>query len=688
MAQAEQVLTDVARQAGGLVQDLWRRRLRGEPDLPEMLRQLELVITGAFGIRVQLELNRAPEASKSRSLRLFGSDEVLAPRHSSAVPATDGFSIWLPAATEDADIIRDFDNLRIMALQQAARAHRRSSSTLPKARDPLVRAIYEVLEADAADIDLVTRFRGLTAQLNGFRRLMLEQRPAPSDLDIERRPLEQWVHEILEIPCEAAAQSREHPATRSLQIAAELAPELLKDIPDVPRTLAGILQRDLWIGELRPEPGPMAGQVIEARSPDVIEPDVLEIESSPLAVPTDTDLDRTVFMDAEDLEPVEMDAAELQATQVDPRSLDTQKIEVFAATDDISLPVWLDETEESDAHLDPSIEITQPLVVGAVAIRSLAVPDVLDADLLIEELAAQQTPAPVPFMDAATQLLTYPEWDYSTASYQTTGTTVALLAAPQGPEGWVDETLDRHHALVQGMRQRFEALRAQRRETDEVGVDGHVDAYGDARAGLSPQVNAQAARADTATLLLIEVGAASQEWVSSTHQLIDLQREAVLLACLALYSLGEPYSVFVCSSDGAQRTGLRCLKQFDEAYSDDVALRIAGMRPEPHARTGAALRHATALLAEQTVQHRMLLLLSDGAAHDADDYHGRYGMEDIRQAVREARMQGISSVSFSTDQLSGNYLPTVFGEQQSTVLYRPELLPSALTQWLHRLMRL
>jgi nitric oxide reductase NorD protein len=60
----------------------------------------------------------------------------------------------------------------------------------------------------------------------------------------------------------------------------------------------------------------------------------------------------------------------------------------------------------------------------------------------------------------------------------------------------------------------------------------------------------------------------------------------------------------------------------------------------------------------------------------------------VRQAVREARLQGISSLCFTTDQLNGNYLPSVFGEQQSTVLYRPELLPSALTQWLHRLMRL
>jgi nitric oxide reductase NorD protein len=312
------------------------------------------------------------------------------------------------------------------------------------------------------------------------------------------------------------------------------------------------------------------------------------------------------------------------------------------------------------------------------------------------ELAAGDQPVQQPVTQPTTatqsdspgEVLVYPEWDYQAGAYRTLGTSVAALPAPAGAEAWIDSALDVHHGLLQGIRQRFEALRAQRRQSDEVDIEAHVDGFGDARAGLPQQLAGQAARSDIATLLLVDVGPACLEWVSSNQQLIDLQREAVLLACLALYSLGEPYSVWAFAGDGSRRVGMRCIKDFAEPYGDEVAQRIAGLKPDSPTHSGAALRHATALLAQQSAQHRMLLLLSGGTPHEVEEYSGRHGVEDMRQAVREARLQGISSLCFTTDQLTGNYLPSVFGEQQSTVLYRPELLPSTVTQWLYKLMRL
>jgi nitric oxide reductase NorD protein len=634
--QAEQVLTDAARQAGGLVQELWRRRPRGKRDLPDMLRQLEAVISSAFGMTLELHLTRPPGAAKSRSRRLFASEDVLVTTQHGVIPATDGRSLWLPVSADEAEVIKDFENLRVMALQQAARAYRGSMVTMLQTTDPLVRAIYEVLEADAADIDLATRFRGLTAPLNGFRRQALELRPKPADLAPQLRPLEQWVQEMLEIPCEAAAQPREHPATRSLQLALELAPELLRGMPGLSSGMAGVLHRDLWTGELRPDPIAADAERLPPL-PDVGTPDV-KASSSDGAVP------ETAF-----------GAAPL-----------------IVASDELQGPPWINPALASDEGADDlAMEATQPLVVGSSLNAAPA-----------DRESALAEPLPVP-----ASLLSYPEWDYRTSAYSDTGVSLRLLAAQSGPEEWVDTTLDQHHTLAQGIRQRFEALRIQRQRPDEVDMDARVAAFGDVPARLPQTAGEPAARAHVASLLLIEIGATAQEWVSSTQQLLDLQREALLLACLGLYSLGEPYSVFAVASDGAQRPSMRCIKGFDESYSDDVARRIAGLSCESPAHTGAALRHATALLAQQAAQHRMLLLLSDGAPNSATAYQGRYGIEDMRQAVREARMQGISSLCFSTDQLTGNHLPGVFGEQQSTVLYRPELLPSAFTQWLHRLMR-
>jgi nitric oxide reductase NorD protein len=68
-----------------------------------------------------------------------------------------------------------------------------------------------------------------------------------------------------------------------------------------------------------------------------------------------------------------------------------------------------------------------------------------------------------------------------------------------------------------------------------------------------------------------------------------------------------------------------------------------------------------------------------------DVYDGRYGVEDTRQAVVEARLQGISPFCLTVDRQGGNYLPAVFGAQHYALLSRPERLPAVLLDWMRRL---
>ena len=82
-----------------------------------------------------------------------------------------------------------------------------------------------------------------------------------------------------------------------------------------------------------------------------------------------------------------------------------------------------------------------------------------------------------------------------------------------------------------------------------------------------------------------------------------------------------------------------------------------------------------------------MLLLSDGKPNDSDEYDGRYGVEDMRQSIIEARLQGIFPFCLTIDRHTASYLPAVFGEHQYAVLHRPELLPTALLGWLRRLVQ-
>src|SRR5690606_24334342 len=198
---------------------------------------------------------------------------------------------------------------------------------------------------------------------------------------------------------------------------------------------------------------------------------------------------------------------------------------------------------------------------------------------------------------------------------------------------------------------RFEMLRAQRMrmqrqlDGDDIDLNAVTDAMSDFRAGLPLSQRLyqtiRMARRDMAVTLLIDVSGSTDAWIAAHRRIIDVEREALLLVCNALEGMDEPYSILAFSGTGPQGVTMRSLKDFNERYGGEVALRIAGLEPEDYTRAGAAIRHATSLLMRQPATHRLLLVLSDGKPNDIDQYEGRYGVADMRQAVREARMQGI-----------------------------------------------
>ena len=250
--------------------------------------------------------------------------------------------------------------------------------------------------------------------------------------------------------------------------------------------------------------------------------------------------------------------------------------------------------------------------------------------------------------------------------------------------------------MLARIRRQFEMLRAHRvnlhrqEEGDEIDIDACIEARADLRAGaaLSQRLyqHARAIRRDTAIVVLVDISGSTDGWIAGQRRIIDVEREALLPLSIALDSLGEPHAILAFSGDGPTNVRLRQVKDFDEAHSAATALRIAGLEPEDYTRAGAALRHATALLVARPARHRLLLLLSDGKPNDSDEYEGRYGVEDMRHAVLEARQAGISPFCLTVDRQAAAYLPHIFGVHHYALLQRPERLPVVLIDWLKRLL--
>jgi nitric oxide reductase NorD protein len=291
--------------------------------------------------------------------------------------------------------------------------------------------------------------------------------------------------------------------------------------------------------------------------------------------------------------------------------------------------------------------------------------------------------------------LRYPEWDYRISAYHADAATVHVVPCANGAQSWVQQTLDRHSGMLQQIRRQFELLRAGRSrlrkqvDGDEIDLEAYLESKSDFHAGLPlAQRLYQTQRRidrDLAIVLLVDVSGSTDSWVAAHRRIIDVEREALLLVCVALDGLMQPYAVQAFSGEGADRVTLRNVKGFDERFDPAVARRISSLEPEQYTRVGAALRHATALLMRQQARHRLLMLLSDGKPNDVDEYAGRYGVEDLRQAVTEAKLQGISPFCLTIDRQAASYLPFVFGAGHYALLTRPELLPIALLDWVRRL---
>jgi nitric oxide reductase NorD protein len=97
---------------------------------------------------------------------------------------------------------------------------------------------------------------------------------------------------------------------------------------------------------------------------------------------------------------------------------------------------------------------------------------------------------------------------------------------------------------------------------------------------------------------------------------------------------------------------------------------------------GAAIRHASAVLARARTERPVLIVLSDGKPNDVDLYDGAYGIEDSRQAVGEARRQGIHVRCLTVDRDAPRYAHRIFGTHGFARLPRPDRLPVALLEML------
>ncbi len=259
----------------------------------------------------------------------------------------------------------------------------------------------------------------------------------------------------------------------------------------------------------------------------------------------------------------------------------------------------------------------------------------------------------------------YNEWDYKRQHYRKEWCVLREIDVHPAEEPFVADTLRKYAGLATRLRKTFEALRGenavQRRQKhgDEVDFDALIQGFSDLRSGRElPDGlflrNRRLAR-NIAVMFMVDMSGSTKGWIN------DAERESLVLLCEALEILGDRYAIYGFSGITRKRCEIYRVKRFDEPYDKDVRARITGIRPQDYTRMGVAIRHLCGMLKNVEARTKLLVTLSDGKPDDYDGYRGEYGIEDTRQALLEAKRDGIHAFCITIDTDARDYLPHMYG---------------------------
>jgi nitric oxide reductase NorD protein len=656
VAEAEDVIVDVARHATSYAIDLWRRNRTPAPGPPglalvDVRQRLELLIEASLGTATAIRTASTPPPRTLLS-RLFKAGKAR-DRTNAALPATDGSAIYLPPHI-DGEPSAAFNLYRVAALLQAWRAQRGSVRAFKDAGAVLVEDLFLIAETAEGEATLVSMLPGLARPLAVVRAATLAVRVNTEGLQEPLRSVETLYRTYLA----TGRLARMADVEASLRWARARAAEL-------PRA-------DRYRG----------------LPPDVVLGVVLDAGAAPAH-----------HAGGEHAPPPN---GGQQARLVRrPRARSAADGE-----DDEQTGIWMIQTSQPSEHVEDAMGLQRPIdrlpdedlqgaaesVADLEELRLVSTPGV-PREVFVGDDPLSVRAARVTATDQiSVSALAYPEWDYTRGAYQERAAVVRVIGAAEGRSAWVEQVIATHRSTLVRVRRQFEALRSRRSvqhaqdQGDDIDLQAFVAAYGDRRAKRPRDdrlyVMQRPARRDFALLLLIDVSGSTEAWCGGAHRIIDLEKEALIVVSSALEALRVPFGIQAFSGYGPGDVRVRDVKTFGERFGPAPARRVAALEPDEYTRAGAALRHATATLMRHAAHRRILLLLSDGKPNDCDRYESRYGVEDTRQALAEARLQGIAPFCLTVDRSASRYLPAIFGAGHYTVVSHPEHMTRALLEWL------
>jgi len=279
----------------------------------------------------------------------------------------------------------------------------------------------------------------------------------------------------------------------------------------------------------------------------------------------------------------------------------------------------------------------------------------------------------------------YDEWDYTKRGYKDNFCKVYPKTLLKTDVSYYKRTLQQNSSTLIGLRKMLTTVnnkyQQQRRQTqgDEFDLDAITDLFVDVHSGHTPSekiyLSKRKKEKDLSILLLLDVSLSSDGYAAG-NKVIDVEKQVSILFGEILNEFNIDFSIDCFYSKTRNHSTYITMKGFDEDWSR-AKFKVGAVQPSGYTRIGAALRHSGALLDKRSTKNKWIILISDGKPNDYDKYEGKYGINDVKQALRELNERQINSYALAIEANAKYYLPQMFGQNHYQILTTPvELLQS------------
>ncbi|MCC6181321.1 MAG: VWA domain-containing protein [Bacteroidia bacterium] len=290
----------------------------------------------------------------------------------------------------------------------------------------------------------------------------------------------------------------------------------------------------------------------------------------------------------------------------------------------------------------------------------------------------------------------YNEWDYSKSSYKVDFCKLYPKIQLKTDNEYYYNIIRKHHTTLMGLRKMLTNVNnkflQQRKQLQgiEFDIDAITDMYVDIQSKRTPSENIYISNRkkekDISILILLDVSLSSDGYVAN-NRVIDVEKEVSILFGEILNEFQIDFCIDSFYSKTRNHSSYLTLKDFDDKWETSKQ-RIGAVEPQGYTRIGTALRHAGRKLNARSTKNKWLILLSDGKPNDYDKYEGKYGINDVKQALKELNQQQIHSYALAIEAQAKYYLPQMFGQNHFQILTTSVELLTSLVKLYDKIKRI